>query len=70
MSVLEIKHQIERLSPDEQAELESFLKARRVAESPGFSERAHAAHRRMDAGEAISSGQLRDLLSSRPADAS
>jgi hypothetical protein len=70
MSVLEIKHQIERLTPDEQSQLESFLKARRLAESPDFRERVSAAHRRSAAGEAITSAQLRALLHARSTAAS
>ena len=65
MSVLEIKHQIERLTPDEQSQLESFLKARRLAESPGFRDRVGAAHRRSAAGEAVTAAQLRALLNPR-----
>ena len=65
MSVLEIKHQIERLTPDEQSQLESFLNTKRLGESPEFRGRVTAAHRRFDAGEAISSAQLRELLGGR-----
>ena len=62
MSVQEIKQQIDQLSVEEQLQLESFLKTRRVAEKSGFRDRVEAAHRRIDAGEAVSSAQLRALL--------
>jgi hypothetical protein len=62
MSFREIKQEIERLSPQEQEQLESFLKARRVAAAPEFRTKVEAAHRRMDGGEAVSAEQLRALL--------
>lgn len=62
MSVQEIKLQIERLSVDELLQLESFLKARRVAETPGFRARIEQAHARMDRDEAVSAAELRALL--------
>ena len=62
MSVQEIKEQIHRLSTEEQMQLEAFLKSKRVTENAGFQKRVAAAHQRMDAGEHISSSQLRSLL--------
>jgi hypothetical protein len=62
MSVQEIKHQIDLLTVEEQLQLESFLRAKRVAESAHFQQRIEEAHRRMNAGEGVSSIQLRTLL--------
>jgi hypothetical protein len=67
MSVQEIKSEIARLSPSERSELESFLRAKRVAEQPGFREKVDAAQRRMDAGEAVNAVQLRAMLQANPA---
>ena len=61
MSVQQIK-QIDRLTVEEQLQVESFLKAKRVAEKAEFQQRVEAAHRRIDAGEVVSSAQLRALL--------
>ena len=62
MGLQEIKQQIAGLSSDDQAQLESYLKAMRTARAPGFQERVAAAHGRMDAGEAVSSAELRAML--------
>jgi hypothetical protein len=62
MSVQEIKSQFDHLSTDERDQLESCLKTMRLAESPGFRARVDAAHRRMDAGEQVTSAQLRAML--------
>ena len=62
MSVQEIKRSIERLSAEERTELESFLRARRVATAADFAERVAAAHGRIDAGDAVSAQDLRTLL--------
>jgi len=62
MSFGEIKREIDRLSLEERQQLESFLKAKRSAELPTFRSRVEAAHRRMDAGDAVSSAELRALL--------
>jgi hypothetical protein len=62
MSVQELKQQIAGLSSDDQAQLESYLKAMRTARAPGFQERVAAAHQRMDRGEAVSSTELRAML--------
>ena len=66
MSVQEMKHQLERLSSDERSELESFLRAKRVAERPGFRDKVAAAQQRMDAGEAVTAAQLRALRQANP----
>ncbi|MBI5771852.1 MAG: hypothetical protein HZA93_29035 [Verrucomicrobia bacterium] len=71
MSVQEIKQQIATLSLDDQAQLESYLRVTRAARAPGFQEHIEAAHRRMDAGQAISSSELRAMLATdRSADSS
>ncbi len=61
-----MKHQLERLSSDERSELESFLRAKRVAERPGFRDKVAAAQQRMDAGEAVTAAQLRALRQANP----
>lgn len=66
MSVQEMKTQLERMSPADRSELESFLRAKRVADRPGFSERIAAAQQRMDAGQAVTAGELRTLLQANP----
>lgn len=67
VSVQEIKRHLERMSPDERSELESFLRAKRVAERPEFRQKVDAAQRRMEAGAAISASDLRKLLLANPA---
>jgi len=62
MSFREIKQEIERLSPQEREQLESYLKAKRVADSPGFRSGIDGVHARMDSGQAVSSAELRALL--------
>lgn len=69
VSVQDIKRHLEKMSPDERSELESFLKAKRAAERPGFREKVEAAQRRMDAGGAVSAADLRELLLANPAKA-
>ena len=58
MSLLEIKQELQRLTAAELAEVEGFLRALRVKNSPGFRERIAEANRRMDAGEKISDEQI------------
>lgn len=62
MNVQEVKLQLAQLSPSERSDLESFLRARRVADRPEFRERVAAAQQRMDAGEGVTAEQLRALL--------
>ncbi len=62
MSVQEIQSQIAKLSAEEQLQVEAFLKTRRLANSKEFRAKIEAAHRRMDAGEAVTAAQLRALL--------
>lgn len=62
MSVQEIKSQVALLPAGERDQLESYLKVLRLAESPDFRARVDAAHRRMDAGEQVTSAQLRAML--------
>lgn len=61
-----MKTQLERMSPGERSELESFLRAKRVVDRPGFRERIAAAQQRMDAGQAVSAAELRALLETNP----
>lgn len=58
--------QLERMSPAERSELESFLRAKRAVDRPGFREKVAAAQSRMDAGEAVTAAQLRALLQAHP----
>jgi hypothetical protein len=62
MNVWEIKCLIERLTPGEMAEVESFLKALRRARDPAFQKKVAEAHRRMDAGRYVTAAQLRVML--------
>ncbi len=62
MSVQEIKSQVALLPADERDQLESYLKVLRLARSPQFRVRVDEAHRRMDAGEVVTSAQLRAML--------
>jgi hypothetical protein len=66
MSVQEVKSQLERMSPLERSELEAFLRAKRVADRPGFVDRVAEARRRMDAGDAVSAVELRAMLEANP----
>ena len=69
MSVQEIQSQIDKLSAEEQLQVEAFLKTRRLANSTAFRAKVEAAHGRMDAGEAVTAAQLRAMLK-QPAAAS
>ena len=66
MSVQEMKDQLERMSPVERSELEAFLRAKRVVDRPGFSDRVAEAQRRMDAGDAVTAAELRAMLEANP----
>lgn len=70
MSVQEIKRQLEQLTAEEQQQVESFLKARRIAESAEYRQRVAAAHERMDRGEGVSSAELRAILARQQSAAS
>ncbi|HWA26258.1 MAG TPA: hypothetical protein VG734_11385 [Lacunisphaera sp.] len=61
-----MKLQLERMSPGERSELESFLRAKRAAEQPGFHDKIAAAQRRMDGGQAVTAAELRALLQANP----
>jgi len=54
------------MSAHERSEVESFLRARRVAERPGFREKVAAAQRRMEAGKLVTASELRSLLQANP----
>lgn len=66
MSVQEMKMQLERMSPGERSELESFLRAKRAVERPGFPGKVAAAQKRMDEGLAVTAAELRALLQANP----
>ncbi len=61
-----MKTQLERMSPGERSELESFLRAKRVLDQPGFHARVAAAQHRMDAGQMVTAAELRTLLQANP----
>lgn len=61
-----MKRQLERMSPSERSELESFLRAKRAVDRPGFRERVVAAQQRMDAGQVVTAAELRALLRTNP----
>jgi hypothetical protein len=54
MSVQEIQDQLEKLTPEELAEVEKRIRVLRVVTAAGYKERIAEAHRRMDAGNKIS----------------
>jgi hypothetical protein len=62
MSVQEIQSQISRLSREEQFQMEAFLKAQRLAQSPERKTKVAAAHRRMDTGHYVTMDELKALL--------
>jgi len=66
MSVQEMKIQLERMSPGERSELESFLRAKRAVDHPHFPGKVAAAQKRMDEGQAVSAAELRALLQANP----
>jgi hypothetical protein len=53
MSVQEIQNQLEKLTPEELAEVEKRIRILRVITVPGYKERIAEAHRRMDAGQKV-----------------
>ena len=66
MSVQEMKMQLERMSPGERSELESFLRTKRAVDRPGFRDKIAAAQQRMDAGQVVTAAELRVLLQANP----
>lgn len=58
--------QLERMSPGERSELESFLRAKRAVDRPGFRDRIAAAQQRMDEGQVVTAAELRTLLQTNP----
>jgi hypothetical protein len=68
MSVQEIQSQISRLSREEQLQVEAFLKAQRLAQSPEHKAKITGANRRMEAGHYVTMDELKTLLAKqRPA---
>ncbi len=65
MSVQEIHQQLEKLTPEELAEVEKHIRILRVTTAPGYAERIAEAHRRMDAGRKISEEQSDALIAER-----
>ena len=62
MSVEEIQSQISKMTREEQLQVEAFLKAQRLAQSPEYRQRVTEAHRRMDAGHYVTLEELKALL--------
>lgn len=62
MSVQEIQSQISRLSREEQLQVEAFLKAQRLAQSPEHKTKITEANRRMEAGHYVTMDELKTLL--------
>jgi hypothetical protein len=58
MSLVEIKQELQRLTAEELADGEGFLRALRVKNSPGHRERITEANRRIGAGRKISEEQV------------
>jgi hypothetical protein len=58
MSVQEIQAQLGNLTPQELTDVERHIRVLRVITAPGYKERIAAAHRRMDAGEGVSSEEF------------
>ena len=67
MSVQEINVQLEKLTPEELAEVEKRVRILRVVTAPGYAERIAAAHRRMDAGHKLTEEQLEAAIAARRA---
>ncbi len=68
MSVQEIHQQLEKLTPEELAEVEKHVRVLRVITAPGYAERIAEAHRRMDAGHKVTEEQVDAVLAERRAD--
>jgi hypothetical protein len=65
MSLTEVKEEIRRLSADERAEVEKFLKILRVVNAPGYRERIATANAEMDAGQGVSQEQFAAAVAER-----
>jgi len=62
MSVAEIKQQIEHLSSDEREEIELFLRAKRLSDSPEYRARVARAHQQIDAGRCLNLDHLKEQI--------
>lgn len=58
MSVRQIQEELNKLTPEELAEVAGFLRALRVKSSPEFRERIAEANRRMDAGQKVTQEEV------------
>jgi hypothetical protein len=67
MSVQEIHQQLEKLTPEELAEVEKRVRILRVITAPGYAERIAEAHRRMDAGQKFTEEQVEAAMAARRA---
>ncbi|MFA6289320.1 MAG: hypothetical protein WC661_18205 [Opitutaceae bacterium] len=65
MSVIEIKAELARLTLAERVEVHKYLKALRWLEDPAMPARVDAAMARMDAGEKITSEELKRRFSDK-----
>jgi hypothetical protein len=59
---MEVKEQLQRLSPTEREEVALFLRALRLSESSEYRERVMRAERDIDAGRFVTLAQLRELI--------
>lgn len=62
MSLNQVKEEIQRMSADERAEVEKFLRILRVTSAPGYRERIAQANAEMDAGIKFSREDLQAVL--------
>lgn len=67
MSLAQIKEEIQRLSAEERAEVEKFLKILRVVNAPGYRERIAKANAEFAAGRGISQEQFEAAIAERQA---
>lgn len=65
MSVREIQVQLEKLTPEELAEVEKRVRILRVITAPGYKERITAANRRLAAGEGVTAEALEARIARR-----
>ena len=65
MSLVEIKQELQRMTAEELAEVEGFLRALRVKNSPEFRKRIAEANAEMDAGRKVSQQEVEAYLKHR-----
>lgn len=65
MSLVEIKQELQRLTAEELTEVEGFLRALRVKNSPNFRERIAKSNQEMDGGKKVSPEEVENHLKRR-----